>query len=144
MAQNTIAELMKKKVFLGGTSNNTLWRDELIKMLDSGIEYFNPIVSTWTKECKIEEIKQRKACDVLLYVITPQMLGVYSIAEVVEDSIKNSDKTIFVRLQEYEGMKFEDRTWSSLESVEEMVIANGAKVFTDLEQTAMYINQICG
>lgn len=144
MAQNTIAELMKKKVFLGGTSNNTLWRDELIKMLDSGIEYFNPIVSTWTKECKIEEIKQRKACDVLLYVITPQMLGVYSIAEVVEDSIKNSDKTIFVRLQEYEGMKFEDSAWYSLESVEEMVIANGAKVFTDLEQAAMYINQICG
>lgn len=141
---NVITELLKKRVFLGGTSNNTLWRDELIKLLEPSITYFNPIVQTWTEECKTVELQERSNCDILLYVITPQMLGVYSIAELVEDSIKNSEKTIFVRLKTYEGMSFEERAWSSLTSVEEMVKANGAKVFIDLEETATYINQICG
>ena len=35
-----------KKVFLGGTCNESLWRDKLIKKLE--IDYFNPIVKDWT------------------------------------------------------------------------------------------------
>jgi hypothetical protein len=36
-----------KKVFLGGTCNESLWRDKLIKLLK--IEYFNPVVPDWTE-----------------------------------------------------------------------------------------------
>ena len=69
-----------KKVFLGGTCNESTWRDKLIKMLE--IDYFNPVVDDWTEECYQEELRQRKICDYCLYVITPRMKGVYSIAEV--------------------------------------------------------------
>ena len=58
-------------------------------------EYFNPVVEDWTPDCQEEERWQRAECDVLLYVITPLMTGVYSIAEAVEDSIKNPEKTVF-------------------------------------------------
>ena len=39
-----------------------------------------------------EEIKQRAECDFCLYVITPKMTGVYSIAEVVDDSNKRPEQ----------------------------------------------------
>lgn len=53
-----------KKVFLGGTTNNSDWRDTLIKKLK--IEYFNPVVKDWNEDAQKEEIKQRKECDYVL------------------------------------------------------------------------------
>ena len=34
-----------RKVFLGGTCNESTWRDELMPLLkNEGVEYFNPVV----------------------------------------------------------------------------------------------------
>ena len=49
------------KVFLGGTCNESTWREGLIKALKIG--YFNPVVDDWTPDCMAEEIKQREECD---------------------------------------------------------------------------------
>lgn len=46
------------KVFLGGTCNDTTWRDELIKKLK--INYFNPVVDDWTKRRIKESYKKEK------------------------------------------------------------------------------------
>ena len=48
--------MIKKKVFLGGTCNESQWRTALIPMLH--IDFFNPVVDDWTPECQTEEIKQ--------------------------------------------------------------------------------------
>jgi hypothetical protein len=71
--------------FLGGTCAETTWRDELIPMLETAkIEYFNPVVKDWTPECQaIEEDEKNNKCNVHLYMITPEMQGVYSIAEII-------------------------------------------------------------
>lgn len=73
------------RIFLGGTCADTTWRDELIPMLEArGIDYFNPVVKNWTPECQaVEEDEKNNKCDVHLYVITPEMIGVYSIAEII-------------------------------------------------------------
>ena len=60
-----------KKVFLGGTCNNSTWRDKLIQQLE--IDYFNPVVSDWTEEAYKRELKERETCDFVLYVITPNL-----------------------------------------------------------------------
>lgn len=39
---NETKEIWNKRVFLGGTCNESTWRDELIKKLK--IDYFNPVV----------------------------------------------------------------------------------------------------
>lgn len=130
----SIYKLKKKKVFLGGTCNNSTWRNTLIPMLN--IEYFNPVVPNWTPECQKEEIKQRKICDYSLYVITSEMTGVYSIAEVVDDSNKRPKKTILCVIKD----NFTDNQIKSLESVKRMVSNNGAKVFDTLEEVANYLN----
>lgn len=126
-------------VFLGGTCNESEWRDVLIPMLN--INFFDPRVDDWTPECQKEEIKQRKICDYCLYVITPKMTGVYSIAEVVDDSNKNPKKTLFCILQNDGDLNFDEGQIRSLNQVGEMVKKNGAKFFTSLEQIADYLNK---
>jgi len=73
------------RIFLGGTCAETTWRDELIEGLKNyDVEWFNPVVKDWTPECQaIEEDEKNNKCNVHLYVITPEMIGVYSIAEIV-------------------------------------------------------------
>lgn len=127
------------KIFLGGTCNNSTWRDDLIKLLK--IDYFNPVVDDWTPECQIEEIKQRKSCDFCLYVITPKMTGVYSIAEVVDDSNKQPSKTLFCVLTTDGNTTFNESQLKSLKQVGIMVESNGGRVFNDLLSIAQYVNK---
>ena len=143
-----------KKVFLGGTCNESTWRDKLIKMLE--IDYFNPVVDDWTEECYQEELRQREICDYCLYVITPRMTGVYSIAEVVDDSNKRPEKTIFCLLEydlsDYkmklaDGKKvrkyvemFDAGQLKSLDKVGVMVEKNGGKYFRSLSEVAKFLN----
>jgi hypothetical protein len=131
-----------KKVFLGGTCGDSNWRNVLIPMLE--IEYFNPVVEDWTEECMAEEIEQRKTCDFVLYVISPFMQGVYSIAEVVDDSNKRPEKTVFCVLKnERVGMNFStftDGEMKSLDAVKKMVKENKATVCESLEEIAKYLN----
>ena len=76
------------RVFLGGTCADTKWRDELIPFLNKlGIEYFNPVVKDWAPECQaIEEDEKNNKCDTHLYVITKEMMGTYSIAEIINSA----------------------------------------------------------
>lgn len=73
------------RIFLGGTCAETTWRDELIEGLKNyDCEWFNPVVKNWTPECQaVEEDEKNNKCNVHLYVITPEMIGVYSIAEII-------------------------------------------------------------
>lgn len=76
------------KIFLGGTCADTTWRDEFIKEIEPfGVQYFNPVVKDWTPECQaIEEDEKNNKCDCHLYVITKEMMGTYSIAEIINSA----------------------------------------------------------
>ena len=128
-----------KKVFLGGTCNESTWRKEIIKKLE--IDYFNPVVEDWTPECQEEEIKQRKSCDFVLYCITPKMTGSYSIAEVVDDSNKRPSKTLYVQLNSDDDCYFSDAQIRSLKAVKKMISLNGALCFDTLEDVAKFLNK---
>jgi len=128
-----------KKVFLGGTYDS-IWRDKMIIYLrEEGCKWFNPVVPDWTEECMVREIKERETCDFVLYTITPKMTGVYSIAEVIDDSNKRPDKTILVILSCDEDLRFSEGQWKSLMAVAKMVDRNGGVVFNNLKFAAMYI-----
>lgn len=133
-------EMSKKTVFLGGTCNGSTWRDELIPLLK--INYFNPVVENWTPECQEEEIRQRENCDFCLYVITPEMTGAFAIAEIVDDSNKRPEKTIFYFIESRDidslnppknaagyihinKINFSEHQIKSLRQVGKMVEANG-------------------
>lgn len=127
------------KVFLGGTCNESLWREYLINLLK--IDYFNPVVEDWTPECQEEEIKQRKECDFVLYVITPKMTGVYSIAELIDDSNKQPNKTLFCFLESDREASFSKGQIKSLEAVANMVVHNGGRFFSEIDSVAKFLNE---
>jgi len=134
-----IEQPKKKKVFLGGTWNKSNdWRKErLIPQLEAvDIDYFNPIVDDWTPAWQKEEMRQKEICDFVLYVITKEMSGVYSIAEVADDSNKRPERTIFCYLEK----GFEESQIKSLKAVANLVRANGAKVCASLEEVVEYLN----
>lgn len=127
-----------KKVFLGGTCNESKWRKFLIGYLKIG--YFNPVVEDWTPECMEEELRQRKECDLVLYLITPKMTGVYSIAEVIDDSNKQPEKTIFSYWDCDDGEFFSVGQRKSLDAVGAMVERNGGKFIKDINDVQDYLN----
>lgn len=128
-------ERPRKKVFLGGTCAESTWRDELIPLLK--INFFNPVVHDWTPECMAEERYQRKVCDYVLYTITKEMHGVYSIAEVIDDSNKRPASTIFCLIQD----GFTPAQIKSLNQVGKMVDRNGGQFFLSLKEVADFLNE---
>lgn len=122
------------KVFLGGTCGDSTWREKLIPKLE--IPYFNPVVEDWTPECQAEELRQREVCSRVLYVITPAMEGVYSIAEVVDDANNRPERTVFCVLAEENGKSFGKAQLKSLKATAELVARRGATVCENLEDVA--------
>lgn len=126
------------KVFLGGTINESKWRDTLIPKLK--IDYFNPVVDIWDDEARLREKHEKEICDYLLFVITPLMDGVFSIAEVVDLSNKYPEKTILCVLDNDEGNVWSDFQKTSLNQLKKLVQVNGAMVFDNLDEVAEYLN----
>lgn len=129
------------KVFLGGTCSGYDWRSELIPKLEC--EYFNPVVDDWDDEARRREEREKRTSDYRLYVITSDMEGVFSIAEVVDDSNKHPFKTIFCVLED----GFTEGEIRSLNAVKEIVRNNVKdkvtypRVMDSLEEVADFLNE---
>ena len=129
------------KIFLGGTCNESTWRDKLISKIKC--DYFNPVVDDWTPDCILEEEKQKLICDYCVFVITPKMTGVYSIAEMVDYSNKYPKKTLCCILTEDGQRHFDLGQIRSFYAVCKILIKNGVKkVSWNLEKLAKTINYL--
>lgn len=129
------------KVFLGGTCSGWKWRDEFQKMLDC--DYYNPIVKNWSEEDRLREVKEREESDYVLYGITNGIKGVYSIAEVVDDSHKRPDKVIFLNLYQEQENEESKQMSHSLKAVENLLKENGIRVYSGeraLHDVAEFLN----
>ncbi|MFW5895370.1 MAG: nucleoside 2-deoxyribosyltransferase domain-containing protein, partial [archaeon] len=105
--------------FLGGTCNKSTWRKTAISKLKTG--YFNPVVEEWDEQARIREETEKMISNFLLFVITPEIKGVYSIAEAVNYAIKDPKRTIFCVHGDFShDMK------RSLETTKKTISDNGA------------------
>ena len=130
------------KVFLGGPCNDSDWRDKLISLLEPTVYYFDPRVEDWNEEAQKREIEERRTCNYCLYVITPKMTGVYSIAEVIDDSNKRPQKTIFCYLESDGDSSFSEGQLRSLYNVKKMVERNSSHTFSTLVEIADFLNEM--
>lgn len=116
------------KIFLGGTCNNSTWRSQIEKFVQ--VKMFNPLVDDWTEECQVIEMDEKEnKCDIHLYVITSQMTGVFSIAEVM-DSVHNKTKKTLLHVIP-EG--FDKGQLRSLQAVVNLVKLRGGIAYIDSE-----------
>ena len=128
------------KVFLGGTCAESKWREKLIPLLKC--DYFNPVVEDWTPECQANEEREKLICDYHLYVITPKMQGVYSIAEVVKDSYEmEKGHCVFCITKEDDDRDWTKSELKSFESTANLVEKNGVKICNSLDEVANYLNE---
>lgn len=128
-----------KKVFLGGTVNGSNWRSLIIPHLD--IDYFDPVVDDWDEKAYQKEEQEKSTSDYRLYVITPKMKGVYSIAEAVNDSHVVPEKTVFCYLKRDGKFDiFDEHQIKSLDKVGEMIQRNGGVWLKDLQEIIKYLN----
>lgn len=126
------------KVFLGGTCAESKWREKLIPLLKC--DYFNPVVEDWTPECQENEEREKKICDYHLYVITPKMQGVYSIAEAVNDSKNVLRICIFCVTKEEDDRDWTKSELKSLDATAKLIERNGGVVLNSLEDVANFLN----
>ena len=124
------------KVFEGGTCSGYDWRAELEPKLNC--DFYNPIVKDWSEADRLREVNERETADYVLYVITAGIKGVYSIAEVVDDSNKRPKKTIFCPLME--GM--DKQMAHNMKAVMKLVVSNGGIVLETLDEVAQFLNII--
>jgi len=129
---------MLNKIFLGGTCAETTWRAELISKLN-GVSYFNPVVENWTAECQaIEVVEKEQYCNIHFYCITKDMIGVFSIAEVI-DSVHTKGKITILHIIP-DG--FDKAQLKSLTAVADLVKLRGGISYIDnnLSRSARAIN----
>lgn len=110
------------KVFLGGTCSGYKWRNDLIPLLKC--DYYNPIVKNWSESDRIREVHERETADYVLYVITSGIKGVYSIAEIIDDSNKRPEKTMA----------------HSMEAVVNLAKSNSVTICESLPEIAEFLN----
>ena len=123
-------------IITGDFGGGWKWRNVLIPMLKCN--YYNPMVRN--RSDKEDENREKANSDYNLYVITPGLRGVYSIAEIVDDSNKCPEKTLVCILYDefHHGM---DR---SLKEVEDLAQSNGAIILHTLHEVADYLNEKAG
>lgn len=127
------------KVFLGGTCSGWKWRNELQSLLKC--DFYNPIVKNWSEKDRLREVHERETSDYVLYGITNGIKGVYSIAEVVDDSNKRPEKTLFLNLYKEDDRQFTKQMGHSLKAVENLLKENGVKCFDTIESVANFLNR---
>jgi len=126
------------KVFLGGTVNNSTWRQEIIPRLN--IDFYNPVVEVWDEKAYKQELFERENCEYCLYVITPKLSSFYSIAEVIDDSNKRPKKTIFCFIPEDEDKKFTTFQVKSMTAIGQMVKKNGGSWLNSVDEVVNFLN----
>jgi len=130
------------KVFLGGTTKGPDYRDTLMPKLTC--PYFNPVVKDWNSEAQEKEKQEKENCGISLYVLTPHMEGVFSIAELVEDSItRRNGRTVVCLLDNWHGKSFEPNQRKSLAATLDLAHKyKGLHVVEDLDQCAGILNSL--
>jgi hypothetical protein len=98
--------------------------------------FYDPRVKDWSEDDRLREVHEREKCDYVLYVITSGIKGVYSIAEITDDSNKRPEKTIVCVL--YDNMR--KNMAHSLKAVVNLAKSNGVIVCETLEEVAEFLN----
>jgi len=103
------------------------------------IPYFNPVVEDWTSECQANEVYEKEhECNIHFYCITADMIGVFSIAEVVDSVHMKNKRTILHILPD----GFGKAQLKSLYAVVDLINSRGgiAYIDNDFERSANVLN----
>jgi hypothetical protein len=134
--RNVKENVMKKaSVFLGGTCGDSTWRNNIIRLLLPDVDIINPqkAVGEWNKDDDLNEIRQRRDCDITLYTIA-SLTSALSIAEVVDDSHIRPYSTICCMLCNDE--------YGCTDAITKMIERNGVIVANNINDASIQIKDM--
>jgi hypothetical protein len=128
-------------IFLGGTHDSN-WRKkflELINDVNPKIKCYDPSVEKWTYENVILENLVKQNTKYHVYVLTPNMVGTYSVAEMIDSSHEDGVETYFYIMEEDINSDGKSVYWSprllnSIYAINNMMIRHGAHKASSLEE----------
>lgn len=138
-----ISQLGRAKVFLGGTTAGEDWREKIKPNIRC--DYFDPFIrdGEWTEENFKEELEERKLiCSHFVYVYTPASVGMYTIAEMVEDSILRTKQTMVCFLEKDGDATFDEQQKASIDKVKRMIAHYHNNIYDNLDDLLSAINSI--
>lgn len=128
-------EKVTREVGLFGTCNESPWRKELMEKVNNDtLVFFDPTdIDEWNDEAIEREEQKKKTCPYLIYVITPEMKGMYSIVEMTysfllpnqvlvkvpklkKGYLSKNQIVIICILKEYNGYKFDESQQKSVDA----------------------------
>lgn len=128
------------RVFLGGTQNNSLWRDQVT--INRTIDYIIPepkvngVTSSITEEAK-------EKCDILVYTITPLSIGVSDIVEAATSIWLYPNKEIIICVLEIDGyMHFNTKMLMDIRSSFISLIKYGLTVVNTIDDLNAHLNKL--
>ncbi|MDB4330183.1 nucleoside 2-deoxyribosyltransferase domain-containing protein [bacterium] len=128
-------------LFLGGTKNNSSWREDLVPLLDyEKLAYFNPVVKTWDDEAYEREMFLKSLpTTVELFVITEESKNKSDITEALNSSLQKPERTIFMYLPE----GFSQEQVNSLEIIKDTIKENGGYTANSLYEVGYVFKGLC-
>lgn len=128
-----------KTIFLGGTCNQSTWRDQLTA--PEGFQFFNPQLPAgieWEKHHQDAEDEAKKTATVQVYVITPEITGVFSIAELVAMAFTDPKHLVVGIIGKYEPFM-----QKSMDAVARLVQEHGVYVARTIEDVQGELEFVC-
>lgn len=135
----------KTTVFLGGTIGYpivSIWRDDLVPYLNNDVDVFNPVVADWNDQARINEEYAREHADFVVYGITPEGKGLFSIYEITSDSFLRPKNTILMVLGYYGGETFSEEDAYAWEQIVKKIASNGVRIAHSIQELANILNDI--
>jgi hypothetical protein len=128
------------KVFLVETDKSRYWRERLKNRFENII-----VDAAERKEgLTLPELEllqeERNRCDHVLYVITPQLEDLDVISQLIDDSNKHPEKTIFCFTESEGDKRFSTHQIKSLKAIGAMVKNNGGHWLDGLDGIIRFIS----
>ncbi len=131
------------RVYLGGTQNGSMWREQFIGHLNMDCIVPETRNDKWSDIDRLKDNEVKSTCDIHLYAITPMMVGVYNIAETLESCLKYKDKKTIVCIMDIDGfLHFNDKVYKDLKLIGNLITDNGGEVFYALGDAISFLKQL--
>lgn len=127
------------KVYLSGTVQSAFWNDKFES--SPQLSYYIPVSESGSVSEMEKNKKEWELCDYCVHLVTPEMKGFQKIVELVDESNKQSEKTLYCFLVENNGESFSEHQIKSLNKIGEMVKKNGGEWLKDLDEVKSFLNR---
>lgn len=131
-------EEKKVTVYLGGISLSNDWRELVIPQLQ--INYIDPLQFNEVDGLQEKVFNLKDECTLIFYLFRPGMNGFLCVPELIDDSNKFSEKTVYCAVLENNDQVFTDHQKKSLEAIGKMVERNGGRWIKTLDEAIIFLN----